>query len=376
MNRIGIQNAKKLRTAPPELFTLSLEEVVDSCDLLIEVMGGTEPAGDLVRKALSSGKSVVTANKELVAKQGADLFASATGDAVLRFEAAVGAAIPIVRACQQSLALGEVTCVQAVLNGTTNFILTKMGEDRLSYEVALTRAQQMGFAEADPTSDVDGFDTTYKISILGSILSGKSVLPGGVTRQGIRQVRADDLEIATEIGCSVKLLAELHVESDSAQVTVQPVFMPISSPLARLRGATNGAVIHGERSGEIVMVGPGAGGAETASAILGDLHELLVTPKPARLDWSKTEAKPGNEEPVSRFAAILPIRKSVPDLQLRGIFDTYASEVESIFVSSVANTKILVISPTTSQRVQRALDTMRLQGWVTDDARAFSIPRG
>ena len=245
-------------------------------DLVIEVIGGIEPARSLICSALEHGASVVTANKALLAEDGATLFeAAAKADRELWFEAAVAGAIPIVRPLRESLAGDRVHRVIGIVNGTTNFVLDKMSTTRTGFAEALEEAQALGYAEADPTADVEGFDAAAKAAILASLAFHTRVRVADVHREGIADVSTSDIVSAEQMGCVVKLLAicarhELP-SGPAVSARVHPAMIPAGHPLASVRGAYNAVVVESEAAGRLMFYGPGAGGAQTASAVLGDL---------------------------------------------------------------------------------------------------------
>lgn len=249
----------------------------EDVDLVIEVIGGIEPARGLILSALENGASVVTANKALLAEDGPTLFEAAEkAGRDLYYEAAVAGAIPILRPLRESLAGDRVTRVLGIVNGTTNFILDKMDTSGAGFAEALEEAQELGYAEADPTADVEGFDAAAKAAILASLAFHSRVTANDVYREGISEVTAADVQSASEMGCVVKLLAicELLPGSggeDAVAVRVHPAMIPRSHPLASVREAYNAVFVESEAAGQLMFYGPGAGGAPTASAVLGDL---------------------------------------------------------------------------------------------------------
>ena len=248
-------------------------------DLVVELMGGIDEARALILKALASGKPVVTANKALIATHGAELFAAADKSGIdLLFEAAVCGGIPLIRPLRESLRGEPIRRVLGIVNGTTNYILTKMSEDGTSYADALAGAQQLGYAEADPTADVEGLDAAAKISIIASIAFGANVVAGDVYSEGITKITAADIAIAHRLGYAVKLLAiaELEKSSGSVSVRVHPAMVPHHHPLASVRDAFNAVVVDGEASGSLMFYGRGAGGDPTASSVLGDVIDAAI----------------------------------------------------------------------------------------------------
>jgi len=262
---------------PEGLLTTDSAALVTRADVVVEVIGGIEPARGLILSALEHGASVVTANKALLAEDGPTLFeAAAKADRDLYYEAAVAGAIPILRPLRESLAGDRVTRVLGIVNGTTNFILDKMDTAGSGFAEALEEAQELGYAEADPTADVEGFDAAAKAAILASLAFHTRVTAADVHREGISEVTAADVASAAEMGCVVKLLAicELRRQpggEDAVAVRVHPAMIPRSHPLASVREAYNAVFVESEAAGQLMFYGPGAGGSPTASAVLGDL---------------------------------------------------------------------------------------------------------
>jgi homoserine dehydrogenase len=280
---IAVRRSNRTRAGiDPALFTTDAEALVarPDIDLVIEVIGGIEPARSLILTALAHGASVVTANKALLAEDGATLFAAAEKAGVdLYFEASVAGAIPIIRPLRESLVGDEITSVIGIVNGTTNFILDKMDTDGAGFAETLTEAQELGYAEADPTADVEGFDAGAKAAILASLAFHTRVTAADVYREGITEVSASDIASAKAIGCVVKLLAICQLaEADggrdgdrSVSVRVHPAMIPRNHPLAGVGGAYNAVFVESRSAGRLMFYGPGAGGSPTASAVLGDL---------------------------------------------------------------------------------------------------------
>ena len=248
-------------------------------DLVVEVIGGIEPARELITTALSSGKPVVTANKELLANVGVELFAKADESGVdLLFEAAVAGGIPVIRVLRESLRGEPINRVMGIINGTTNFILTKMTEEGADYGAALTEAQRLGYAERDPTADVEGFDAGAKAAIIASIAFGAKVVAGDVYHEGISRITAADIAVARRLGYVVKLLgiAERDPITGSVAVRVHPAMVPLHHPLASVRDSFNAVFVEGGAVGSLMFYGRGAGGFPTASAVLGDVIDAAV----------------------------------------------------------------------------------------------------
>ncbi len=284
VRRVAVRSLDKARSfaLPEGILTDAAGDLIadPDIDLIVEVMGGTDPAGDLVLAALRAGKPVVTANKELIAARGPELIAAATEAGVpLLFEAAVGGGIPIIRPLSETLAGERITRVLGIVNGTTNFILTSMTEAGRDYAEALAEAQDLGYAEADPTADVSGADAAAKATILAGLAFGVWVGPSRVHTEGISGIATADLEFAAELGYTVKLLAVAERIGGGVSARVHPAMVPFAHPLASIRGATNAIFIEGPSVGELLFAGPGAGGEPTATAVLGDVidaaRELL-----------------------------------------------------------------------------------------------------
>ncbi|MTV26044.1 homoserine dehydrogenase [Nitriliruptoraceae bacterium ZYF776] len=276
VTRVAVRDASRQRDLPlaPEVFTEDPAAVVDAddVDLVVEVMGGREPAGELIRRALASGKPVVTANKELVAHEGPLIQQLAQEAGVdFSFEAAVAGAIPIIKPLKESLAGDRVTRVVGILNGTTNYILTRMAEEGADYADVLAEAQELGYAEADPTADVSGQDAASKCAILASLAFDTKVHADDVYRQGIDRVSRTDLEVADRLGYVVKLLGIASEVDDRIGVRVHPTFVRKDHPLAGVRDAFNAIYVQAEAAGEMMFYGRGAGGLPTGSAVVGDV---------------------------------------------------------------------------------------------------------
>jgi len=276
VKRILVRDVGKKREAdiPRELLTTDAHAVIDDPDIsvLLEFMGGEQPALDYLCRALESGKTVVTANKMAVALGWHRLFAAAgAGGAGLYFEAAVCAAIPIIRTLMSSLSGNRVDTLMGIVNGTTNYILSQMDESGRAYKEVLAEAQALGLAEPDPASDVDGHDAAYKLSVLSSLAFHARVPYEAVHREGIGQVAALDVAFAKDLGYTLKLLAIAKREGADVDVRVHPTLVPSKHPLASVHGAFNAVFLHGNASGDMMLYGRGAGSAPTAGAVVGDL---------------------------------------------------------------------------------------------------------
>ena len=259
------------------ILTTNASDIIDDpeIDIVIETIGGLKPAGDFIRRSLRAGKSVVTANKELIAKEGSTILplAAELGRDFM-FEASVGGGIPIISPLKCSLAGNEIIEIKGIVNGTTNYILTKMMQEGLSFETALAQAQAKGYAEADPTADVEGHDAAYKIAILSSIAFTSRVDVARVYHEGITSITADDMKFAGELGYAIKLLAIGKVRDGGMLVRVHPAFVPKSHPLASVSGVFNGIYVKGDAVGDVMFYGPGAGSLAAGSAVVGDVIDV------------------------------------------------------------------------------------------------------
>jgi homoserine dehydrogenase len=268
------------KTADPGLLTTDAHQVVTDpdIDLVVEVIGGIEPARELIVTALKGGKPVVTANKELLANVGVELFADADGAGVdLLFEAAVAGGIPIIRPLRESLVAESVSRVMGIVNGTTNYILTKMTEEGWTYAAALAEAQSLGYAERDPTADVEGFDAGAKAAIIATIAFGAKVVAGDVYHEGISGITQTDIDFAARLGYVIKLLAIAERFDDAmVAVRVHPAMVPADHPLAAVRDSFNAVFVEGAAVGDLMFYGRGAGGFPTASAVLGDVVDAAA----------------------------------------------------------------------------------------------------
>lgn len=269
-------NASRHWNADPSLYTTDAESLIDSADVVIELTGGIEPARTRILRALKAGKSVVSGNKALLAKHGVELQAAADeSGAQLSYEAAVAGAIPILRPLRDSLAGDRVTRVLGIMNGTTNYILDQMDTTGASFADALAEAQKLGYAEADPTADVEGHDAASKAAIVASLAFHSDFTIDDVHTEGITSITADDVAAADADGYVIKLLAICEREgADGANIRVNPTLIPRQHPLAGVHGAFNAVFVEAENAGELMFYGPGAGGAPTASAVLGDFVSL------------------------------------------------------------------------------------------------------
>ncbi len=304
LRRVLVRDRSRPRDVelPPGLLTTNAEDILDDpeIDILVEVMGGSDPAASYFRRALTSGKHVVTANKEVMAKDGAELMSLARANRVgLLFEASVGGGIPIVGCLMNELAANDVYSIRTIINGTTNYILTRMAHQRTAFAEALAEAQGLGYAEADPTNDVEGIDAAYKLTVLATLAYGRRFRPEDVFRQGISALEPQDFRYAQEFGYAIKSLAIADRDGGEVQLRVYPALVPAENMLANVNGVYNAVEVHGNLCGRVLFHGMGAGRGPTTSAVLGDLVET------ARL--VRDGAVPGGLRELSQQLGVRPI---------------------------------------------------------------------
>lgn len=284
IHRVGVRSLDKPRQVqlPPELFTTDLEAIVSdpAIKIVVELLGGLEPARSLILQAIAHGKHVVTANKAVIARYGDEIFTAANQAGVyILLEAAVGGGIPVIEPLKQSLGANRIQRIIGIVNGTTNYILTQMAAVGADFAAVLAEAQQLGYAEADPTADVDGLDAADKIAILASLGFGGRVKREDVYCEGIRQVSAADINYAEKLGFAIKLLAIAQgsrgEESETLQLRVHPTLVPKAHPLASINGVYNAILVEGEPLGQVMFYGPGAGAGPTASAVVSDIMNIV-----------------------------------------------------------------------------------------------------
>jgi homoserine dehydrogenase len=366
---------------PPGLLTTDAPGLAarDDVDLVIEVIGGIEPARGLILTALEHGAGVVTANKALLAADGPTLFEAADkAGSDLYFEAAVAGAIPILRPLRESLAGDRVTRVLGIVNGTTNFILDRMDTSGAGFAEALEEAQELGYAEADPTADVEGFDAAAKAAILASLAFHSRVTADDVHREGISEVTAADVQSAREMGSVVKLLAiaELRRDGDGEEavsVRVHPAMIPASHPLASVREAFNAVFVESEAAGQLMFYGPGAGGSPTASAVLGDLvtvarNRLSGTSGPGESAYADRPVLPMGET-VTRYHVAIDVEDRTG--VLAAVATAFADHDVSIQTVKQegrgADAQLVVVSHTaTDARLAATVEQLRTMDIVRD----------
>ena len=366
--RVAVAHPEKSRglVFEPGVLTGDAAEVVADprVDVVAEVMGGVDPARALLLDAFARGKSVVTANKQLIARHGPELFAAAArAGADLRLEASVGGGLPVIQPLKESLAANRVTELWGILNGTTNYILTKMGEEGWEYARALEEAQRLGFAESDPTDDVDGHDAAAKLAILSTIAFHAPVDVEAVYREGIRGVTPQDIAFARELGFAVKLLGIAREREGRIEARVHPSFLPLNHPLAAIRNELNALFIRGDFAGEVMTVGRGAGGEPTASAVVADLIDVArnrMAGAHGRVGWNTLGARP--MRPIAETASPFYLLMQVTDrpgvfARIAAIFGEEGVSIASIGQKSRGLTAeiILVTHTALEAQMQRVL---------------------
>jgi len=291
----------------------------EAVDIVIELLGGERPAYDFIKEALLSGRYVVTANKEVMAKHGLELLTLAQEHGVdILFEASVGSGTPIIGPLRRDLSANEITSIRAIINGTTNYILTRMSKEGLDFQEALKQAQALGYAEADPTNDVEGFDAAYKVAILASLAFHTHVQPDDVYREGITSLNARDFRYAHDLGYAIKLLAVARTGEDGVDVRVHPAFVPKEELLANVDGVLNAVQVEGDLLGRVLFQGPGAGPLPTASAIVADVMDAAHSVAAAkagrrggRLPWRA--GRPLPIKPIAELTTRYYLRMEVAD---------------------------------------------------------------
>lgn len=375
VKKIAVRDVNKERavTVDRSLLTADPNEVIDDpdIDILAELIGGVEPAHDYVMRAIRSGKNIVTANKEMMAKDGHDLM-EAAGEAKKDFflEGSVAGGIPIIAAMKEALAANTVHEVMGIVNGTTNYILTKMTEDGVAFEQVLAEAQAHGYAEADPSSDVDGFDAQYKIAILASIAFNSRVPVESVSAQGIRHIHPRDIEVARELGYRIKLVAVAQQDpaAQTMQVRVHPALLPTRHPLANVNDVFNAVLVRGHAVGDVMFYGRGAGSLPTGSAVVGDLIACarnILTGATGRIGCTCFEAK--RMLPIESVEAKFYTRMHTADrpkvlASIANVFGDFDVSIESVVQKAITDDDAEIVWVTHKVReeyLRGALDVIR-----------------
>ena len=332
------------------------EAILADSDLIVELIGGIDPARDYVLRAMQAGKHVVTANKQLLSQHGEELWACARKHGVqLRFEAAVAGVVPVIRVLQESLAAAHVERIHGIVNGTTNFILSEMARTGATYANALADAQRLGYAEADPTEDVNGKDAAAKMAILARLAFDTPVHLDQVVYEGIEQIQPDDIEYARELGLGLKLIGTAERVDGGLSVRVHPAFLYPGHPLASVNGPFNAVTVESEAITEITMSGPGAGGAQTASAVLGDVVSAMIPP-------ASTPPTSGRLPIVTDVVSAFYLHLEVPDTpgvlaRIAGVLGEHGISVKSVVQRGLGDNArlVMVVHPVLESRFFAAL---------------------
>ncbi len=353
----------------PQLFTTDADDffINPEIDIVVEAIGGESPALEYLKRAISSGKHVVTSNKEVIAKHGAELLALAQQHEVgLHYEASVGGGIPLITPFQYDLVANKIRGIYAIINGTTNYILTQMAKDGVDFSSALSRAQELGYAEANPENDVEGIDATYKLAILASLAFRSQVRPEDIYREGISRLTNRDFRYAQELGFAIKLLAIAKQDDKSIEVRVHPVFIPEDSLLAKVDGVYNAVLVEGDLVGKVLFFGEGAGASATSSAVIADIVSAaqdIVLGVGSRARW---KLEPGKRiKSMSEVEARYYLRLNVVDrpgvlAQISKVLGDHLISIASVIqkeADSLAQTAEIVIMthPAKESAMQPAL---------------------
>lgn len=369
--------AKSRDTAvPAALLTANPEEILadPAIGLVVEVIGGVEPAAQYLRAALAAGKHVVTANKEVMAKHGPELLALARQNRVqLLFEASVGGGIPILGCLRDQLQANQFRSIRSIINGTTNYILTRMANDHTPFRQALAEAQERGYAEADPSSDIEGSDAVYKLSIMAALAFHQRIAPEDIYRQGIAQLEPQDFRYARELGYAIKSLAIATLDNDAVQARVYPALLPGDSMLAKVDGVYNAVEVAGSQCGRVLFHGQGAGRGPTTSAVVGDIIAIARQPDnippPEDGDSADTAAaRPGRIQSIAELECKYYLRLNVTDgpgvlAQIAQILGQQRISIAAVLqkdTDPVAQTAEIVITthPARESSVQQSLQLL------------------
>jgi len=335
----------------------SFDEILDRSDMIVELIGGLDPARDYVLRAMRAGKHVVTANKQLLSRHGEELWDVARQNAVqLRFEGAVAGVVPVIRVIQESLAGAQIDRVHGIVNGTTNFILTEMARTGATFAEALAEAQRLGYAEADPAEDVDGSDAAAKMAILARLAFDTPVHFDEVRYDGVEHIQPDDLEYARELGLGLKLIGTAERIGDGLSVRVHPAFLYPGHPLASISGPFNAVTVESEAITEITMSGPGAGGPQTASAVLGDVISAMIPPASTPAAAQRLAIV---QDVVSAFYLHLEVADEPGVLaQVAQVLSTHDVSVKSVVQKGLGDQArlVMVVHPVLESRFEAALE--------------------
>lgn len=388
LKKVAVKDKNKTRALQaPCSITDNADELVEDpeIEVLVEVMGGEEPAFSLLAKAIERRKHIVTANKEVLAKHGPELFRLAREKGVaIFFEASVAGGVPLISTIHKGLEANRINSVIGILNGTTNFILSSMEERAEDFQTALKKAQELGYAEADPTSDIEGFDVAYKTSILTALAFGKFAKPDAIFRQGITGIAPEDFKQARHFGYRIKLLGSTRSTAHGLSVRVQPTLVPLHHPIASVSGANNGIVVNGDAVGELMMIGPGAGELPTASAVVGDIINLETALRlPDFASYFQTSISPGWAELADpgNWQSPYYLRLEVRDHpgvigQIGTIFGNHNVSIQSIMQSGTSQKQASVIVMTqsvTSANMTNAMSELEARNLLLSKAACLPI---
>ncbi|MBQ3311575.1 homoserine dehydrogenase [bacterium] len=371
VEKIAVKNLNKTRNIDNfdnSILTQNPDDILENKEIsiIIELIGGVHPAYEIIKKAIENGKHVVTANKELLAKHGKELFDYAEKhNTVILYEAAIAGGIPLIMPIKTILAGNKINKIEAILNGTTNYILTNMDKNEASYEHVLKEAQELGYAEADPTGDVEGFDSTYKLTTLATITFKKRIKLEYVYREGITNVQAEDIKYANELGYKIKLIAYATIdEQDNADVRVHPMFVSKDETLAHINYVTNAVTLCGTPVGKITLSGPGAGEMPTASSVVGDILSITrelgttdyILPMMRCLHEQNQDAKviPIEETENKYYLRLIAIDKVGGIAEMTKVFADKRINIETILMKEVTedNTaEIVIVTETCKEKL-------------------------
>ena len=373
LRRVLVRDAGRARAGVPDgLLTAEIGEVLgdQETQIVVELMGGEEPARDYIARALASGRHVVTANKEVMAKHGAELLALASEHGVrLLYEASVGGGIPIVRPLGRDLLANKITAVTAIINGTTNYVLTAMAQEGAGYAEALAEAQRLGYAERDPTDDVEGIDAAYKLAILCGLAFHAELSPEDAARQGISGLSARDFRYAEELGYTIKLLASGRLVDGELVASVQPTLVAHDEPLAKVDGVLNAVQVDGDLVGRVLFEGPGAGAAPTASAVLADVLDVardLVAGRgpPEAIAFRRLRVRPPAEQESRYYVRMTGANRPGVLAKVAGVLGAHQVNIASVIqfgMDEGASTEEFVITTylVEGRRLDSALAELR-----------------
>jgi len=349
-------------------------EILANSDLVVELIGGLEPARGYVLQAMAAGKHVVTANKQLLAHHGEELWAAAREHGVqLRFEAAVAGVVPVIRVLQESLAAAHVDRLHGIVNGTTNFILTQMAATGASYDESLAEAQRLGYAEADPSDDVNGKDAAAKMAILARLAFNTPVHLDDVRYEGIEHLTSDDMAYARDLGLSLKLIGTAERVGDGLSVAVHPAFLYAGHPLASVNGPFNAVTVESDAITEITMSGPGAGGPQTASAVLGDVISAMIPPASTPGTTERLEIV---EDAASAFYLHLEVEDRPGVLaQIAQLLGLQGASVKSVVQSGLGENArlVMVVHPMLESKFYAAVDLISRLEFLRGAPRAIRV---